>query len=67
MPKGQPRNAEDIQITLRHIHSLGIATGEMIGGYSLADRLVEQGLLKKIWIGSYALTEAGKRRCSGVD
>ena len=65
MPRGQRQAATNIRLTLRHIQSLGIATGEQIGGDSLADHLVEQGLLKKVWIGSYALTAAGERQCRG--
>ena len=46
---------------LLHIQSLGgTATREEIGG-GIADRLVREGLLYSVWIGSYALTEAGER------
>ena len=62
MPRGRLREQTNMDITLRQVQSLGIATGEMIGSTSLADQLVMQGLLKKVWIGSYALTEAGRKR-----
>ena len=50
----------DIQQLLEHIHSLGgIADREQIGN-SMTDMLIRQGLLRQIWIGAYALTEAGE-------
>lgn len=45
---------------LAHIHSLGVASHKEIGsGYILA--LWNKGLIEQVWVGNYALTEAGEQ------
>ena len=60
MPKGAKRET-NLQMLLQHIHSLGIVSRDQIGGGE-ADDLLRMGLIRKVWIGSYALTEAGRKR-----
>lgn len=45
---------------LNHIHSLGIVSENQIGPGDLLT-LQQRGWVRKVWIGNYALTEAGKR------
>ena len=62
MPKGIARDLVNTADVLAHIHSLGVAGRDEIGG-GLVDRLAHQGLIEQVWTGSYALTEAGERAC----
>jgi hypothetical protein len=60
MPKGIARDLVNTAALLAHIHSLGVASRDDIGG-TVADDLVRRGLIEKVWIGIYALTEAGEQ------
>ena len=52
--------ADDELRLLNYIHSLCIV-GEKPLGHSNISTLLERGWIRKVWIGNYALTEAGKR------
>ena len=45
---------------LNHIHTLGIVSDNHIGPKDIS-LLLQHGWVRKVWIGNYALTEAGKR------
>ena len=60
MPTEPYLTTEKTADVLAHIHSLGVASHEEIGrGYILA--LWHKGLIEQVWVGSYALTEAGEQ------
>ena len=45
---------------LNYIYSLQIVSENQLG-HAAIQMLLERGWIRKIWIGSYALTDAGKR------
>ena len=66
MPKGQSLAIQDTRVLLKHIQSLGgVASREEVGS-GAADTLIHEGLLQQVWIGSYALTEAGEQLIGGL-
>ena len=45
---------------LKHIQSLGIASDNQMSSGAIS-KLLANGWIRQVWIGSYALTDAGKR------
>ena len=60
-PTPSHRNATQKELgLLNHVHSLGIVRESDIGPTEIS-ALLQSGWIRKVWIGNYALTDAGKR------
>jgi hypothetical protein len=50
---------------LNHIHSLGVVSAPDQISQAAVKKLLEMGYIRQVWIGSYALTEAGEHARRG--
>jgi hypothetical protein len=66
MPRSRGSDPDQLIHLLNHIHSLGVVSDKDMRRSALRT-LLRQGWIYPVWIGSYALTEAGKqaRRAGG--
>ena len=52
---------EHTQNLLNHVHSLGVIHAPDQVSHAAANKLLEMGYIRQVWIGTFALTEAGER------